>query len=82
MKKKCIILFLFLCVAAVNMADDFVDDLYYQPKKELNKKLNSNKPLTPYYNKSVKEIIFLEDTTQNQYPDTVRAIIRYQEDKQ
>lgn len=82
MKNKTLILFLLLSVATVNVADDFVDDLYYQPKKDLRQKLSSNKPLKPYYNKNVKEIIFLDDTTQNQHPDTVRAIIRYTEQKQ
>lgn len=68
---------LLLLPTVLNLADDFVDDIYYQPKTELKKKLAENRPVTPYYNKNVKEIIFLDDTVANPHPDTVRAVVRY-----
>lgn len=71
------ILFLLLTVAVLNFADDFVDDLYYRPQTELRKKLKEDKPVTPNYNKNVREIIFVDDTVSTQYPDTIRAIIKY-----
>ena len=42
---------LLLLPTVLNLADDFVDDIYYQPKTELKKKLAENRPVTPYYNK-------------------------------
>ncbi len=56
-------------------ADDYVDDVYYLPAQELTKK--QNKPTVPTYDKKVREIVFIQDTTHTVTPDTVvRAVIR------
>ena len=76
MLRKLLILFIFVMTAIAIPADDFVDDVYYLSQVALTKKLSStDTPLEPYYNKNVREIIFL-DTTDVEHPDTVRAIIR------
>lgn len=77
MKKKFLLLLLFVTFAIVDRADDFVDDIYFQRKRAVKEQIKSDKPLTPSYNKKVKEIVFIVDTTTTQYPDTVRAIIKY-----
>ncbi len=57
-------------------ADDYIDDIYYTPQKAVKKK-NAKGEVTPTYDKKVKEIVFIEDTTSIQTNDTiVRAIIR------
>ncbi len=55
-------------------ANDFVDDVYYTPSQVFRQdSLPQN--LQPIYDKNIREIIFLEDTTSKS--DTiVRAIIR------
>lgn len=77
MNSRFFILLVVLFLPTLNLADNFVDDVYFQRKKAVKDQIASKKPLTPSYNKKVKEIIFLEDTTNIQYPDTVKAIIRY-----
>lgn len=74
---RVVILSLLLTTATINFADDFVDDLYYQPQGELRKGLTENRPLTLHYNKNVREIIFIDDTASVQYPDTIRAVIKH-----
>ena len=81
--RKILLLAVVAVVCSGLTADDFVDDVYYLPDVELQKKLNSgNTELTPHYNKNVREIIFLTDTTAANMPlDTVKAIIRDVPDK-
>ncbi len=54
-------------------ADDFVDDIYYIPLQELQQDTLS-KELKPVYDKNIREIVFIQDTTQ-QNDTIVRAII-------
>ena len=75
--RRLFLIVLLLSSAVYQFADDYVDDIYYKPKQELQLKLTQNRPLTPYYNKNVKEIVFIDDTLSDSHPDTVRAIIRY-----
>ena len=80
MKARLFILCAFVFATLSIPADDFVDDVYYLSQVDLQTKLKSSEtPLTPYYSKIVKEIVFI-DTTDTQYPDTVRAIIRYNQE--
>lgn len=60
-------------VGASTMADDYVEDVYYWQDSRVR---DANTPLVPTYNKHVKEIIFIEDSTTAAHPDTVRAVIR------
>lgn len=69
-----------LCVSAlawisagVSMADDYVEDVYFWQD---TRAMESNGTIVPSYNKRAKEIVFIEDTTGVQHPDTVRAVIR------
>ncbi len=56
-------------------ADDFVDDIYYTPTQVL--KDTTTKELQPVYNRKVREIVFITDTTASAQNDTiVRAVIR------
>ena len=55
-------------------ADNYVEDVYFWP--ETSSRDDANAELVPHYNPRAKEIIFIEDSTSAQHPDTVRAIIR------
>ena len=57
----------------MSMADDYVEDVYYWQD---TRTAEANGTLMPSYNKRAKEIVFIEDTTGVQHPDTVRAVIR------
>lgn len=61
------------CIGASTMADDYVEDVYFWQDARVK---DANAPLVPTYNKHVKEIIFIEDSTTEAHPDTVRAVIR------
>ncbi len=75
MKRMAVILSVVYAVVAT--ADDyFVDDVYFSPQSQLLQQLSRPENITPYYNRNAKEIIFIEDSSGTQSPDTVRAIIR------
>ena len=59
--------------AGTGIADDYVEDVYYWDDASSRV---SDGGLVPNYNTRAKEIIFIEDSTQTQHPDTVRAILR------
>ena len=54
-------------------ADDYVEDVYFWPQTPTR---DAQAELVPHYNPRAREIIFIEDSTSAQHPDTVRAIIR------
>lgn len=64
-----------LASAAASMiqADDYVEDVYYWQDI---RSAQLGGEIVPHYNKRVKEIVFIEDSTTLQHPDTVRAVIR------
>ena len=59
--------------ACMMQADDYVEDVYYWQDTR-SAQLGSE--VQPHYSKHVKEIVFIEDSTTTQHPDTVRAILR------
>lgn len=71
-----ILVVILLAFTALVSADDFVDDVYFSPQMQLQKQLENPENITPYYNKNVREIIFITDSSTTASPDTVRAIIR------
>lgn len=68
-----LVAFVCMACAGVVLADDFVEDVYYWPSATPR---NTNEAPTPHYSSRAKEIIFIEDSSASQHPDTVRAIIR------
>lgn len=81
MKKYRYILFCFLALtletwllASSVYADDFVDDIYYTPSTILQQD-TIIQDLKPVYDKNIREIVFITDTTA-QTDTIVRAIIR------
>ena len=54
-------------------ADNYVEDVYFWPQTPTR---DAQAELVPHYNPRAREIIFIEDSTSAQHPDTVRAIIR------
>ena len=62
-------------IAQVSMsrADDYVEDVYYWEDAQTQK---ANGTLVPTYNPRAKEIIFIEDSSTINHPDTVKAIVR------
>lgn len=62
-----------LIVAGRTQADDYVEDVYYW--QDSHQKI-AEATVVPTFNKRAREIIFIEDSTSAQHPDTVRAIIR------
>ena len=62
-----------LISAGLTRADDYIEDVYYWQD---SKSVSAGGNVVPTYNKRAKEIIFIEDSTTMQHPDTVRAIIR------
>ncbi len=53
-------------------ADDFVDDIYYTP----NVSSSDKEVHQPTYDKDVREIVFIEDSTSAPNDTVVKAIIR------
>lgn len=65
---------LVLTSVGVTVADDYVEDVYYWPDAATPDAQQG--ALVPSYNPRAREIIFIEDSTAGEHPDTVRAIIR------
>lgn len=70
-------------VLRAEASNDVVDDVYYWPQDQQKtmpypslEAKRTKVVTTPYYNKNVQEIIFLDEDTTQQHSDTVRAIIR------
>ena len=62
-----------VCVGAM-VADDYVEDVYYWP--DATDTRSADGELSPTYNPRAKEIVFIEDSSSAQHPDTVRAVVR------
>ncbi len=62
-------------LTSVTRADDYVDDIYYSPEQAVQSKLN-DKEIQPTYDKNVREIVFIDDTTSAPSDTIIRAIIR------
>ena len=59
--------------AGLTRADDYVEDVYYWQDSRTQ---NAGEEYAPSYNKRAKEIVFIEDSSSIQHPDTVRALLR------
>lgn len=59
--------------AGVMLADDYLEDVYFWSAIPVSAE---DGKIVPNFSSKAREIIFIEDTTSLQHPDTVRAIIR------
>ncbi|MBQ7532059.1 MAG: hypothetical protein IJT12_10210 [Paludibacteraceae bacterium] len=57
----------------VTQADDYVEDVYYWADAKSHSQSGT---IVPNYNSRAREIIFIEDSTTVQHPDTVKAVVR------
>ena len=67
-----VVCLLAVVTAGLTRADDYVEDVYFWQ----DSRTQEAGAIVPNYNRHAKEIIFIEDSTTAQHPDTVRAIIR------